>query len=109
VVARCAGNEVGAAAWGGCAGKKAAARGRRRRRGWLRVARGRRWGRPRGEEVSGMEVGAAAVAGVGSDGGDGRNRTVGIQAGAWLCLVYTIVLRISRDNNYFTILNYRDS
>jgi hypothetical protein len=56
-----------------------------------------------------MEVGAAAVAGVGSDGGDGRNRTVGIQAGAWLCLVYTIVLRISRDNNYFTILNYRDS
>jgi hypothetical protein len=31
------------------------------------------------------------------DGGDGRNRTVGIEAGARLCLVYTIVLRISRD------------
>jgi hypothetical protein len=35
-----------------------------------------------------------------SDGGDGRNRTVGMEAGAWLCLVYTIVLRISRDYNY---------
>jgi hypothetical protein len=46
---------------------------------------------------AGKEVGAAAVARVGSDGGDGRNRTVGIQAGARLCLVYTIVLRISRD------------
>jgi hypothetical protein len=42
---------------------------------------------------------AAAVAGAGSgsDGGDGRNWTVGIQVGAWLCLVYTTVLRISRD------------
>jgi hypothetical protein len=32
-----------------------------------------------------------------SDGGDGRNRTVEIEAGARLCLVYTIVLSISRD------------
>jgi hypothetical protein len=26
-----------------------------------------------------------------------RNRTVEMEAGAWLCQVYTIVLRISRD------------
>jgi hypothetical protein len=26
-----------------------------------------------------------------------RNRTVGMETGAWLCLVYSIVLRISRD------------
>jgi hypothetical protein len=47
--------------------------------------------------MSGMDAGATAVAGVGLDGGDRRNRTVGIQAGARLCLVYTIVLMISRD------------
>jgi hypothetical protein len=34
-----------------------------------------------------------------SDGGDERNRTVGIQSGARLCLVYTIVLKISRDRD----------
>jgi hypothetical protein len=50
-----------------------------------------------GGGCAGKEVGAAAVAGVGSDGGDGPNPTVRIQAGARLCLVYTIVLRISRD------------
>jgi hypothetical protein len=55
--------------------------------------------------MSRMEAGAAAVAGVGSDGGDGRNRTVGIQAGAQLCLVYTIVLRISRDLRRISILS----
>jgi hypothetical protein len=41
-----------------------------------------------------------------SDGGDGRNRTVGIEAGARLCLVYTIVLRISRElfgSNHFKL------
>jgi hypothetical protein len=50
-----------------------------------------------GKEVGAAVRGAATVAGVGSDGGDGCNRTVRIQAGARLCLVYTIVLRISRD------------
>jgi hypothetical protein len=30
-------------------------------------------------------------------GGGFGNRTVGIEAGAWLCQVYSIVLRISRD------------
>jgi hypothetical protein len=64
---------------------------------------GRRQGRLRGGGVGGgcahvgMEAGAAAAAVAGSDGRDGHNWTVGIQAGAWLCLVYTTVLRISRD------------
>ena len=40
-----------------------------------------------------------------SDGGDGRNRTVGIEAGAWLCVVYTIVLRISRDLRWMIVAN----
>jgi hypothetical protein len=44
-----------------------------------------------------MEVDCGCCSGIGSDGGDGRNWTVRIQAGAWLCLVYTTVLRISRD------------
>jgi hypothetical protein len=30
------------------------------------------------------------------DGGGVGNRTIEMEAGAWLCLVYTIVLRISR-------------
>jgi hypothetical protein len=51
-----------------------------------------------GKDADARCAGAAAVAG--SDGGDGRNRTVGIEAGARLCLVYTIVLRISRDMWY---------
>jgi hypothetical protein len=41
-----------------------------------------------------------------SDGGDGRNRTIGIEAGARLCLVYTIVLRISRDYYYYYYYYY---
>jgi hypothetical protein len=41
-----------------------------------------------------------------SGGGDGRNRTVRIEAGAWLCLVYTIVLRISREYNEQIIDDY---
>jgi hypothetical protein len=56
--------------------------------------------------MAGMEAGSGADPALGatrergwtrSNGGDGRNRTVGMEAGAWLCLVYTIVLRISRD------------
>jgi hypothetical protein len=31
-----------------------------------------------------------------------HNRMVGMEAGAWLCLVYTIVLRISRVNGEVT-------
>jgi hypothetical protein len=34
-----------------------------------------------------------------SDGGDGRNRTVGIVAGARLCRVYTIGLDMRRQNS----------
>jgi hypothetical protein len=60
--------------------------------------------------MAGMEAGSGADPALGatrergwtrSDGGDGRNRTVGMEAGAWLCLVYTIVLRISRDIEKF--------
>jgi hypothetical protein len=56
--------------------------------------------------MTGMEAGSGADPALGatrergwtrSDDGDERNQTVEMEVGAWLCLVYTIVLRISRD------------
>jgi hypothetical protein len=98
--------------------------GARRERGSRMVvgmeAAARMVGMEAAARIVGMEAGAAACmagmeAGSGADpalgatrergwtrsvGGDGRNRMVGMEARTWLCLVYTIVLRISRDYSY---------
>jgi hypothetical protein len=78
----------------GCAGKEAAARMAGMERGRLHGEGG---GCGRG---SGARRDSRARMESQSDSGDGRNRTVRIQAGAQLCLVYTIVLRISRDFSF---------
>jgi hypothetical protein len=60
--------------------------------GW-RQLRAWRWGAGAGARHAGARGWMADEA----CGGGSGNRTVGMEAGAWLCQVYNIVLRISRE------------